>query len=715
MKHFFIKITRQPLIMAVLLLAAAVLLACGPVTQAEPEGQPTSQAAAQDSDADTTPNPTPTPTPTSEPLNHLNSDSFPQDLVIKHEPQAQPTAQTVAQDGDVDPTLTPTPTTTPTPKHPNSDSFPQDLVIKHEPEGQPASRAPTQDGDVEPTPTPEPPKYPNLDTFLRDLVTKYEAEELSETEAAAKAPVYHGSSVLVEVDLPTNIDVVYTWMGSQGISARYKDPEHIPPHMYAYVPVSLLGALSQREGVTLVQPVQDRDGFFAASQGARGARGAGAPGSTAEPKLPLWLKGYPYPNLISRLEELVYRYEQGELTAEEVASEFGDQGKGSSVHVQIMLSPDPANTDAVVAWLKSKGLSPLHITKSEEYPNFISGFVPVSLLAELSQHTGVWRVEVPGGPGGGSKGTRPRTRTSRGAEQSSAPTTNTPQEKHEADHWNIAGYEGSGVKIGIIDQRFDGFSDLMGKELPPGYRVEAQCYDSDQDNTPSTNIADCGDDIAKIDYHGTAVAQAVYDIAPMVSLYISNASILVSSNKAAMRLKNDVNWMIGKGVDVINYSQNWHFSEGLDDGTPRYTNSPLNAVCTALTRGNATSCSATVQAGATDTGGILWVNSAGNRNQNIWHGPFNDTNNPADNFHNYTSTDDRNEINLVAGTKVTVEMRWDDDWGGADCDLDLKFIGTVAPPQSTLVIELKLGVPMICPTKSSRRTTPQQRGDTTCV
>ena len=570
---------------------------------------------------------------------------------------------------------TPTPTSEPL-NHPNSDSFPQDLVIKHEPEGQPASRAPAQDGDAEPTPTPtptpEPPKYPNLDTFLRDLVTKYEAEELSETEAAAKAPVYHGSSVLVEVDLPTNIDVVYTWMGNQGISARYKDPEHIPPHMYAYVPVSLLGALSQREGVTLVQPIQDRDGFFAASQGAGGASGESAPDSTSEPKLPFWLKGYPYPKLMGRLEELVYRYEQGELTAEEVASEFKVR-EGSSVHVDIQLPPDPVNTDVVAAWLKSKGVSFLLISKSEEYPNIISGFVPVSLMAELSQHPGVWRVKTPRGPGGGSKGGLSRTRTSQGSEQSGAPPTTTPREQHEADHWNTAGDEGRGIKVGIIDNSFDGFKSLMGKELPPGYRVEAQCYTSEADVTPSTNIADCGDHLAGIDYHGTAVAQAVYDVAPQASLYISNASIGVGTDKAAKRLKNDVKWMIGKGVDVINYSQRWPFSEGLGDGTPRHVDSSLDTVCIAVTRGTAATCSATVQAGATDTGGILWVNMAGNENQHLWHGPYSDTDNPVDNFHNYTSTDDRNYINVVAGNKVTAEMRWDDSWGGADCDLDVKL------------------------------------------
>ena len=683
MKTFFGKTTQPHLFIAILLLTAALLLACGPASKAGPQGKPVSQVATQDSD----------PGPQGKPVSQAAAqDSDPG-------PQGKPVSQAAAQDSD------PAPQGKPVSQAAAQDSDPA-------PQGKPVSQAAAQDSDPgptttpTPTATPEPPQYPNLDTFLQDLVTKYEAGDLSEIAAAARAPVYDGSSVLVEVDLSTNIDAVYTWMGSQDISPRYKDAEYVPPHIYAYVPVSLLGALSQRDGVALVQPVQDMYGAFAASQGAGGASGASAPDSTSEPKLPLWLKDYPYPKLKGKLAELVYRYEQGELTAEQVVSEFGDKGKGSSIRVQIELPPDPANTDAVANWLKSKGLSSLRVRKHESYPNIISGFVPVSLMAELSQHPGIWRVRTPGRPGGGSKGGSPRAPTSQSTEQSSAPPTPSPQEQHEADHWSSAGYEGNGVKVGIIDQSFDGFRSLMGTELPQGYRVEAQCYTYDLDTTPSTNIADCGDNIAKIDYHGTAVAQAVYDVAPLVSLYISNASILVNTDESAERLKNDVKWMIGKGVDIINYSQNWPFSEGLGDGTPRHIDSPLDTVCTALTRGTAATCNATVQADATDVGGIIWVNSAGNRNQSIWHGPFSDTGTQVDNYHNYTSTDDRNYINLVAGTKVTAEMRWDDSWGGVDCDLDLKLYRDGLTTPVDLVIELKLGVPMIFPTKLSRITPP---------
>ena len=119
MKHRPGTIALPPLMIAVLLLTAASLLACGPATQTEPQGPPASQAVAQDSDAD------------------------------------------------------PTPTSTPTP-----------------------------------TPTPEPPKYPNLDATLQKIVARFEAEGLSESEAAAQAHTYHGSSVLITVELSANIDAV---------------------------------------------------------------------------------------------------------------------------------------------------------------------------------------------------------------------------------------------------------------------------------------------------------------------------------------------------------------------------------------------------------------------------------------------------------------------------------------------------------------------------
>ena len=58
MKLFFVTKTRLPLLIAILLLVAAALSACGPATQAEPVMQPGSQTTQEDSDPAT---PTPTP------------------------------------------------------------------------------------------------------------------------------------------------------------------------------------------------------------------------------------------------------------------------------------------------------------------------------------------------------------------------------------------------------------------------------------------------------------------------------------------------------------------------------------------------------------------------------------------------------------------------------------------------------------------------------
>ena len=208
--------------------------------------------------------------------------------------------------------------------------------------------------------------------------------------------------------------------------------------------------------------------------------------------------------------------------------------------------------------------------------------------------------------------------------------------------------------MGIIDTSFDGFGKLMGGDLPLAARVEAQCYTSHMDTSPSPVIADCGDNAPGDSHHGTAVAQAVMDMAPEVSLYISNSALGAGDEFARTRLKQDVDWMITQGVKVINYSIGWGLTEGLGDGAPQEINAVLDTIDTAV------------------ASGIIWVNSAGNEHQRRWHGPFTDTNSPRDTYHDYALNDDRNYINNVRVDKpVIVEMRWDDSWKSADCDVDL--------------------------------------------
>ena len=277
-----------------------------------------------------------------------------------------------------------------------------------EPQTEPVSQAIAQKSDPDPTPTPEPPKYPNLDANLQEIVARFEAEDLSESEAAAQAHTYHGSSVLVTVDLSANIDAVDAWMEGRDISSRHTNATHIPPNIDAFVKVSLLGALSQQEGIIQVKetvppwadlPSGQDPGGASGARGASGGTGAEGPsGDAAGPRLPLWLKGHPYHNLKGELDYLVDSYERGELTEAEAAAQTEDN-QGSAVSVIVELINDPANTDAVIAWLKSKGVSAEYVAKHEApHPHYVGAYVPVSMMGALSRQPGVIRITPPRRP-----------------------------------------------------------------------------------------------------------------------------------------------------------------------------------------------------------------------------------------------------------------------------------------------------------------------------
>ncbi len=550
------------------------------------------------------------------------------------------------------------------------------------PAAQPAAQ------DDEPTPTPETdrsPKYPNLDDLLQALVQKFEAGELSEEEAAAEAPEQHGVSVLVEVefeDNPAAAIKVDAWMGVQDISARYIDVEYIPPHIYAYVPFSLLGVLSQQEGVSHVRsdfsPWTDLPAeSWAPTRTTRSAEAT--PTAPPEPRLPFWLKDYPYPPLDGELNRLVYLYEHGELTEAEAASAASMTGhKGSALEVMVVIWPDPAkpdqsdaDTDAVVAWLESKGVTPITVTKIDDHRYFdaVRVYVPVSLLGTLSQQPGVvriGRVQADLSPNMGPRSSLPNSPLipqSESTVSSSSPGRIVSQgvAVHGADAWHAAGYRGKGIKVGVIDSSFDGFGRLQGTELPSN--VAAWCYTSTEDTTPEDNISHCGDHDNKTNYHGTAVSQTVMDMAPEAALYISNASFEIVKDTAQIgprtKLLEAVDWMIGQGVQVINYSIAWSLTEGPSDGNSQVYHNIF----------------ATVDKAVTDNG-IIWVNAAGNDAQRMYRNPFRDRN--GDQYHEFAQNDDRNYLlnsngskTFNAGDLVGVQMRWEDTWDYSDCDMDL--------------------------------------------
>ena len=322
-----------------------------------------------------------------------------------------------------------------------------------------------------------------------------------------------------------------------------------------------------------------------------------------------------YPNLGSHLDQLVTSVEDGETTAEDAAA-GASMHREESVAVTIYLS---GSVDDVVQFLQDFGGDPRNV--GEDY---IEAYVPMSLLGPVSEQPGVLRVReiVPPEPAYGDF-------TSQGVEA------------HGSSAWNDAGHSGQGVKVGVIDVGFEGFSNLMGQELPT--TVEARCYTDI--GVVSRSLTDC--EIGSV--HGTGVAETVIDIAPEVSLYIANPG-------TAGDLREAVDWMVSEGVSVINHSVTWRF-DGPGDGTSPSTDSPLNSVDRAV---------------AND---MIWVNSAGNNAQKTWFGDYADTD--GDDLVSFAEPEIEVVRMAIKGReRVVVQLRWEDDWDSASTDLDLYLYNT---------------------------------------
>ena len=335
-----------------------------------------------------------------------------------------------------------------------------------------------------------------------------------------------------------------------------------------------------------------------------------------------------HPNMDSNLNRIVERFQAGRFTARAVA-ENAPIHDSQSVAVTLYITEGFADT--IAAYLESNGGAPRNIGV-----DYIEAYVPVSLLAQASQQEGVISIRTIIPP-----------RPAQGAVVSDGAAL------HGAPAWHAAGIKGRGVKIGIIDLGFEGFQSLMGAELPSS--AQARCYTDV--GVFTSNISDCtnSEDSERRRLHGTAVTEAIFDIAPEATYYIANPY-------SQGDLQATVNWMVEQDVDVINHSVVWIW-EGPGDGTSPFGWSTLRSVDAAVANG------------------IVWINAAGNSAQDTWYGRFADFNGDGwhefsgtDNCNNYAIYDDAGQIHLARYTEevqLLIDLRWDDRWGGANTDLDL--------------------------------------------
>lgn len=214
-----------------------------------------------------------------------------------------------------------------------------------------------------------------------------------------------------------------------------------------------------------------------------------------------------------------------------------------------------------------------------------------------------------------------------------------------------AGVTGSGVKVGILDLGFQGYSELLGTELP--LHVETP-YTGTVSDFLSTK-------------HGTACAEIVHDVAPEAELFLINSADL------EVDFPNAVSWLRSKGVSVISCSialnlklYAMYIYEALQYES-QYALDRMTSLDDLKDQMNA-AVSDAVQSG------ITWAQAAGNDGQRKWIGPFADTD--FDYYHNFSYLSNENEIELLQnwtyGNDIYVILGWgfdDDSIGNDDFDL----------------------------------------------
>jgi len=196
-----------------------------------------------------------------------------------------------------------------------------------------------------------------------------------------------------------------------------------------------------------------------------------------------------------------------------------------------------------------------------------------------------------------------------------------------ADDWHAAGITGSGVKLAVLDLGFQGYTGLLGTELPAS--VTVQSFRADGDITGGGEV------------HGTAVAEIVHEMAPGAQLYLVNF-------ETDPELANAVNWIVGQGVKVINAS--WGCSVcGRGDGTGFDNNLVTNSIA----------------------GGVQWAIAAGNEADAHWMGTWISTD--GDNWLDFSQSpfDETNTFSASAGNPMLILLKWDDVFGASSNDYDL--------------------------------------------
>ena len=336
------------------------------------------------------------------------------------------------------------------------------------------------------------------------------------------------------------------------------------------------------------------------------------------------------PELDSVYKDFLVAYESGGAEAAELlARQRGLLTPDNQIRVTLML--DTQDSTALV-----KELNNLGVIVRGTYKDLIDIGIPLELIVQtaqseepgkvfdqITQLQHVINLQLPS-PGKPNAGIQPANSFA-GFLQLPTPVTSEGVKVIGADKWHTAGYTGKGMKIGVLDQGFDGYRNLLGRELPSQVTAQSFVPGIEVDRTGVT--------------HGAAVAEVIHDVAPDAELF------LAYYDGGDVSMGNAVEWLLQQGVQIISHS-----AGGLAapmDGTGR--DDELVKL-------------------ATDNG-VLWINSAGNNGTQHYRAAYTDTNH--DGVHEFAPDKTLLAFQANPDGNSQIVLTWNDWQPGGTQDLDL--------------------------------------------
>jgi len=250
-----------------------------------------------------------------------------------------------------------------------------------------------------------------------------------------------------------------------------------------------------------------------------------------------------------------------------------------------------------------------------QYEGHLQVLVPIDSLESLAERQHVQRIREP---------SRPITLEL--TELGSAITEGVAVSNVAA--WHTAGYDGTGVRVAVIDIGFTDYSTLQGSDLPGSVGT----YDWTGSGMDGSE-------------HGTACAEIVHDMAPGASIDLHKISTDVELGQAVSRAITD-------GVDIISMSLGWTY-DGPGDGTGYLASIVANA------RSN----------------GIFYTTAAGNEAEVTWAGNYDNSGSyhawdGASVWYNFMGSSPSSCYNFYSGTRLRAGLHWD-DWDAVNQDYNL--------------------------------------------